>query len=257
MKNITIMTSAAALAVALGAPAMAQFKPALNESQRIAQESKSSQQRIDQLDEETSRLVNDYRANLKQLEAAQRYNASLTRNVAAQERQMSRLRADIDNVSGLQKAMQPLMESMLARLGDLVRADLPFLLEDRLGRVDRLGKAMENPDISAAQRYRLIVEAYQIENEYGRTLGAYKGSIDVNGEEITGEFLRIGRVALIFKTSDDSMLKIYDNDQRAYVDLNKSFLPDVRLGMRMAKEQTAPGLLPIPVKAPASAAASE
>ena len=170
---------------------------------------------------------------------------------------MSRLRADIDNVSGRQKAMQPLMESMLARLGDLVRADLPFLLEDRLGRVDRLGKAMENPDISAAQRYRLIVEAYQIENEYGRTLGAYKGSIDVNGEEITGEFLRIGRVALIFKTSDDSMLKIYDNDQRAYVDLNKSFLPDVRLGMRMAKEQTAPGLLPIPVKAPASAAASE
>ena len=248
MNSFKIMASAAALCVALSAPAMAQFKPSLDESRRIAADAKASQQTIDRLDDETTTLVNEFRADLKQLEALQRYNASLERNVAGQEKQIERLQADIENVSGLQKAMLPLMEDMVAELSNIVAADLPFNLDDRLSRVDRLNSAMENPSISAAQRYRLIVEAYQIENEFGRTIGAYDGSIDIDGTMVTGEFLRIGRIALIFKTADDSTLKIYDKDAGGYVDLSKSFLPDVKLGLRMAKEQTAPGLLPVPVK---------
>ena len=253
MKRVTLLGSATAMLVALSAPAMAQFKPALNESEAIAREAKASQQRIDQLDDQTTTLVKDFRANLRQLEASQRYNQSLERNIAAQERQIERLTQDIDNVSGLQRAMLPLMEDMLGRLGQLVEADLPFQIDDRQGRVARLSDAMANPDLSAAQRYRLIVEAYQIENEFGRTIGADEGSIDVDGQQLTGEFLRIGRVALMFKTADDSVLKIYNKDTRAWEDLNKSYLPDVKLGLRMAKEQTAPGLLAVPVKAPSAA----
>ena len=163
------------------------------------------------------------------------------------------LTQDIENISGLRKAMQPLMEDMLARLGELVDADLPFDIEDRQARVQRLNDAMGNPSISAAQRYRLIVEAYQIENEFGRTIGAYEGEIDDGGTLLSGQFLRIGRIALMFKTGDDSVLKIYNKNTRAWEDLARSYLPDVKLGLRMAKEQTAPGLLPVPVPAPVSA----
>ena len=256
-KRALVLGSAAAMIVAMSAPAFAQFSSALNESEATAKEAKASQQRVEQLDDQTAGLVNDYRANLKQLEAATRYNASLNRNIAAQQRQLERLKLDIENVSGLQRAMQPLMEDMLASLGDIVEADLPFNLDERQDRVARLNKVMGDPSISAAQRYRLIVEAYQIENEYGRTIGAYEGSIDDGGTLRTGEFLRVGRVALMFKTADDSVLKIWDKDQKAWVNLNKSYLPDVRLGLRMAKEQTAPGLLPVPVKAPTRAAESQ
>ena len=202
-------------------------------------------------------MVNEYRANLKQLEAANRYNASLNRNIQGQERSIERLQMDIENVSGLQRAMQPLMEDMLASLGDLVEADIPFQLDERRDRVSRLEGVMNDPAMSAAQRYRLIVEAYQIENEYGRTIGAYEGTIDDGGELRSGEFLRVGRIALMFKTADDSVLKVWDKNQNAWVNLDKSYLPDVRLGLRMAKEQTAPGLLPVPVMAPTSADASE
>lgn len=250
-----VLGSATAMAIALGSPAFAQFSSALNESEATAKEAKASQQRVEQLDDQTTAMVNDYRANLKQLEAATRYNASLNRNIQAQQRQVERLRLDIDNVSGLQRAMQPLMEDMLASLGDMVEADLPFDIDDRRARVDRLAKVMGNPEMSAAQRYRLIIEAYQIENEFGRTIGYYDGSIDDGGTLRTGEFLRVGRVALMFKTADDSVLKIWDKDQKGWANLDKSYLPDVRLGLRMAKEQTAPGLLPVPVKAPTQAAA--
>ncbi|MEZ5920687.1 MAG: DUF3450 domain-containing protein [Parvularculaceae bacterium] len=256
MKRALFLGSTAAMLVALSAPAFAQFKSALSESETTAKEAKASQQRVDQLDDQTATLVNDYRANLKQLDAAKRYNASLNRNIAAQQRQIEKLKTDIDNVAGLQRGMQPLMEDMLATLGEIVDADLPFNLDERHERIDRLNKVMGDPTVSPAQRYRLIVEAYQIENEYGRTIGAYTGSIVDGDAPRSGEFLRVGRIALMFKTADDSVLKIWDAGKKGWVDLNKSYLPDVRLGLRMAKEQTAPGLLPVPVHAPVQATAA-
>jgi hypothetical protein len=250
MKRVGFLGSAAAIAALAAAPAFAQFSSALQESEATAREAKASQQRIDQLDDQTAVLLNDYRANLKQLEAARRYNASLTRQIEAQQRQIARIQSDIENVEGLQRAMQPLMEDMLAKFEQVVAADIPFDLADRQDRVGRLKTMMNNPEVTAAQRYRLIVEAYQIENEFGRTIGASEGVIDHNGQELAGEFLRIGRIALVFKTPDDSVLKIWDRDQGGWIDLNKSYLPDIKLGIRMAREQTAPDLLPVPVKPP-------
>lgn len=253
MKRVTMLGSVAAIAVALAAPASAQFSNALGEARTTANEARASQQRIDQLDDQTASLLNDYRANLKQLEAARRYNASLERNISAQQLRITRIQTDLENVAGLQRAMQPLMEDMVATLEQIVSADIPFDLADRQARVARLKGVMENPDITAAQRYRLIVEAYQIENEFGRTIAAYEGTIDGDQGEVSGEFLRIGRVSLVFKTPDDSVLRIWNPDAGAWENLNKSYLPDIKLGLRMAKEMTAPDLLPVPVKPPVAA----
>ncbi len=252
MNKTAILGSAAAMLAVLGAPAQAQFSQALDTSEQTARDTAASQGRIDQLDDQTAALLNDYRANLKQLEAARRYNESLRRNIEAQESEITRLREDIDNVEGLQRATQPLMEDMVARFGQLVDADLPFEVEDRAQRAARLSAVLDNPSMSAAQRYRLIVEAYQIENEYGRTIGAYEGTIGSGEEALTGEFLRVGRIALIFKTPDDSVLRIYDKSAGDFINLDRSYLQDVKFGLRMAKEQTAPDVFFVPVKPPAA-----
>ena len=97
MKRVAILGSAVVMLAGLGAPAQAQFNTALDTSERTARDTATSQQRIDQLDDQTAALLNDYRANLKQLEAARRYNASLNRNIEAQEREIARLQEDIDN----------------------------------------------------------------------------------------------------------------------------------------------------------------
>ncbi len=253
MKSSAILGSAAAALAVLCAPAQAQFRSALEVSEATARDTANAQKQIDQLDDQTASLLNDYRANLKQLEAARRYNASLTRNIDAQERQIERLRGDIDNVEGLQRAMQPLMEDMVARFGDLVDADLPFKSNERSERVARLSGVLDDPEMSAAQRYRLIIEAYQIESEYGRTISAYEGTVNFDGQELSGEFLQVGRIALMFKTPDDSTLLIYDPSVGAWTNLNRSYLQDVKYAMRMAKEQTAPDIFFVPVQAPVQA----
>lgn len=242
----------AALALAFIATGLwAQLDAAVQTSEQTLKETEGSQRRIDQLDAQTQALLNEYRANLKQLEQLNRYNDSQRRQLEAQERELASLRADIDNIAGLQRSVQPLMEDMLGGLGSLVEADIPFLAEERQNRLERLGRIMSDPDQSVAQRYRLIVEAYQIENEYGRTIETYRGDVDAEGTLYeNAEFLRIGRLALIFKTDDDEVLKIYDRESGQWTDLDRSFLDPVKKGVRMAKEQIPPDLLIIPVSAP-------
>jgi seryl-tRNA synthetase len=246
----------AALAVGLcGAPALAQdLGSTLQTGRQTVQETEKSQQRIDQLDGQTQSLLSDYRANLKQLEQLNRYNASQQRQVAAQQRELESLRKDIDNISGLQRSVQPLMEDMLAALERFVEADMPFLVDERRERIARLRRIMEDPERSAAQRYRLIVEAYQIENEYGRTIESYRGNVELDGSRYeNAEFLRLGRMGLIVRTDDDAVLKHFDLASRAWVDLDRSFLPHVKTGLRIAREQIPPDLMIVPVTAPQAA----
>ena len=241
------------LALALSVQAQ-QVEPVLDTSRAAVQDTSRSQERVDELDSRIQNLLSDYRANLKQLEQLNRYNDSQQRQVDAQREEIASLERDIDNIASLQRAVQPLMEDMVEALDDLVEADMPFLLEERRERVERLRGIMDDPGRSPAQRYRLVVEAYQIENEYGRTIESYRDNIEVDGRVYENvDFLRIGRAALIFRTDDDRVLKRYDAETRQWVDMDKSFLPYVKTGSRIAREQIPPDLMFIPVRAPESA----
>ena len=238
----------------IAAPHMAlaqEVQPVLDTSRAIAQSTEESQARIDQLDQRTQNLLSDFRANLQQLEQLNRYNASQQRQVDAQRREMQSLEEDINNIASLQRAIQPLMEDMVEALDQLVEADIPFLMEERRNRVERLRRLMDDPARSPAQRYRLVVEAYQIENEYGRTIESYRGDIEIGGRSFENvEFLRIGRVALIMRTDDDQTLKRFDRASRQWVDLDMAMLPDVRQASRIAREQIPPDLIFVPLTAP-------
>ena len=249
----SVMT--AALLLLATSPVQSQeIEPILDTSRQTAEDTGQSQERIDELDSRTQQLLSDYRANLKQLEQLTRYNQSQQRQVDAQREEMASLERDINNIASLQRAMQPLMEDMVDALDQLIEADLPFLLTERRERVQRLQAAMDDPARTAAQRYRLVVEAYQIENEYGRTIEAYRGNIDVDGRLYENvEFLRIGRVALVFRTDDDETLKRFDPEAGAWVDLDMSFLSDIKTASRIAREQIPPDLMYLPVRAPESA----
>ena len=228
--------------------------PALEASRQAAENTRETQQRIDELDSRIQALLNEYRANLKQLEQLKRYNESQRRQVEAQRNEMESLRQDINNIASLQRAVQPLMQDMVDSLAQLVDADLPFLTNERQSRVERLQGLMEDPSASPAQRYRLITEAYQIESEYGRTIEAYRGDIETDGrvyEDV--DILRIGRLVMVFKTDDDAVLKRYDADSGQWVDLDRSYLRDVKTAMRIAREQIPPDLINIPVTAPETA----
>ena len=244
------------LLAGFASPAYGQaVEPALDASQQAAQGTRESQEQIDEIDSRIQELLGSYRANLRQLEQLNRYNASQRRQAEAQRQEIESLTEDINNIASLQRAVQPLMQDMVDSLDRLVQADIPFLGDERRSRVERLTRLMEDPSSSPAQRYRLLIEAYQIESEYGRTIEAYRSDIET-AERVYEDVdvLRIGRQGLIFKTDDDEVLKRYNNETGTWVDLDKSFMPDdVKTAMRVAREQIPPELLFIPVTAPETA----
>jgi hypothetical protein len=93
------------------------------------------------------------------------------------------------------------------------------------------------------------MEAYQIENEFGRTIEAYRGTLQVEGKEITVDFLRFGRIALVYQSLDESMAGTWNKQEKKWESLDSSYRSAIRQGMRIARKQAAPDLIRLPLAA--------
>ena len=167
---------------------------------------------------------------------------------------MQALSDSIGNIALIERQIVPLMIRMLDALEEFVALDTPFLEKERTDRVGRLREMMERSDVTAAEKLRLVLEGYQIENDYGRTIEAYKGSTDVDGRELEVDFLRIGRVALLYQTVGGATTGVWDQTAREFIQLPpETYKAQVADGLRVARKQVAPDMLIVPVSAPTGA----
>ena len=212
-----------------------------------AQDGVSSQARIDALDDQTDELTREYRAGLRQLASLREYNAQLEKLIAGQKAEMTSIRRQIDEVTNVDRTITPLMFRMIDALEQFVGLDVPFLLSERQQRVAALRALMDRSDATPAEKYRRILEAYEIENEYGRTIEVYEGEMNIDSTDRTVSFLRIGRVALIYQTLDGDDSGVWNPEAGAFADLDGDFDSELRSAMRIAKQQAAPDLMVVPL----------
>jgi hypothetical protein len=163
---------------------------------------------------------------------------------------MADLNNSIDQVSVIERQVTPLMLKMIDALEQFVELDVPFLLEERRNRVAFLGTLLERSDVTVAEKFRRLLEAYEIENDYGRTIEAYKGSLEVAGAVREVDFLRIGRTALLYQTVDAEHFGMWDTTKREWVPLSAEYRNQIRSGIKMARKQVAPNLLILPIPTP-------
>jgi hypothetical protein len=212
----------------------------------VNDEGVKSQVRIDKLSDDTDRLTAEYRVILQRIDALRVYNQQVSDLIASQEEEMTSLRRQIDDVELVGREVTPLMLGMLDSIENFVELDVPFLPNERSERMADLHEVMIRADVTDAERYRRIVEAYQIENEFGRTIEAYQGELNLDGSTRQVDYLRVGRVGFYYQTLDGSETGAWDQKQGAWMDASKS-ASGVRLGIRMARKQTAPDLLRLPL----------
>ena len=167
---------------------------------------------------------------------------------------MNALSDSISNVALMERQIVPLMTRMVDALEDFISLDTPFLMKERTERIARLRETLERSDVTAAEKFRHVIESYQIENDYGRTIEAYKGSTEINGNQIEVDFLRIGRVALLYQTVGGATTGAWDAETGAFVELPPAtYQAQVADGLKIARKQVAPDLLVVPVSAPTRA----
>ncbi len=226
----------------------------IREVQTAQAEGVTAQERINTLDDETADLESEYKAVLQQLDTLRVYNKQLSDLIDAQDAEIIVVQRDIDRVTTIDREVVPLMLRMVDGLADFVELDVPFLIEERRSRVKNLQALMQRADASPAEKFRRVLEAYQIENEYGRTIEGVRGTVNTtDGRQLTVDFLRVGRVALFYKTLDDAELARWNQKNRTWEAIDTSFISSVKKALSVAREQAAPDLLILPIDAPENA----
>ena len=243
-----------AIAILPGRAAADEFKRSVKLVMAKNDRAARSHRRIARLDDETERLVRKYRDIEQRTEGLLVYNAQVERLVNGQQAKLESLQQQITNAARVGREMTPLMLRMLDTLEAFVKLDVPFLVAERRKRLANLRSMMNLSDVPDSEKARRILEAYQIENEYGRTIEAYKATLSVgSGPERTLDLLRVGRVALIYRTLDGAESGYWDRDEKRWKKLPDRFRASVRKGFRIARKQAAPDLIRLPVPAPKEA----
>jgi len=212
---------------------------------------KASQAKIDRLADETASLLSDYKTVMKQVDGLKVYNARLERQIANQERRIRDIDTSIAEAAVIQRQIPPLVTRMLDGLEQFINLDMPFDLDTRLGNIEAVRNNMERSDVTSAEAFRQVLELYSIELQYGRGIEAYTDTITLGGMEREVDILRIGRVALVYQSTDGAETGAWNKEAKMWEELSAGdYAAAVRKGVRIAKKQATIELLNMPVSAP-------
>lgn len=238
----------AVLAVSASAGDLEQVLAAATQRVTLAQ---ASQDKIDDVVDQTSELETEYKQIMKQLDGLKVYNEYVERQIGSQEQELAQLQESLEQVGMVERQIMPLMIRMLDGLEQFIQLDKPFLLEERMERVARLRSMMERADVTLAEKFRRLTEAFQIENDFGRTIEVYKDTLEIAGATLEVNVLRLGRIGLYYQTNDASATGRWDTGAGQWLALGDGQARNqVRQGIRIARKLVAPDLLLLEVPAP-------
>ena len=209
-----------------------------------------SQEKINKLDDQTAEDFQKYRAAIARSESLSIYNKQLKRLIESQVEEISSIKRQTNQIESIEIGALPFMLEMTATLEQLVNADVPFLRDERLTRIEQLKALIDRADVSAGEKYRRIMEAYLVEAEYGRTIEAYRGELSQSDQVITVDFLRFGRIGLFYQTLDGKKTGRWNASLGQWETLKPKYRSSIRDGLRIARKQAPPALLSLPFNAP-------
>lgn len=210
----------------------------------------TSQGKIDRLDSQTLDNFQSYRVATARAESLEIYNKQLSRLIKSQEEEIVSIKRQTEEIEAIETGALPFMIEMTEMLVELVKADVPFLLSERMDRIEKLHALIDRADVTAGEKYRRIMEAYLVEAEFGRTIEAYRGELAQGDDARTVDFLRFGRVGLYYQTLDGKETGRWNALKGKWEELGGSYRKSVRDGLRIARKQAPPSLLKLPFNAP-------
>ncbi len=241
------------IALIIGVLSFPCFSEPLDDAIRINQATQEaaedSQKKIDTLSQQTGSLLEQYRFAIRQTKNLKIQSKHLQQVLENQQHEKISLQKQLKTIVVTQNEITPLILRMLTNLEAFIALDLPFLPEERNQRLTKLKAMMIRADVSKAEKFRRIIEAYQIENEYGNTIEAYKDEIDLNGIKSPVDFLRLGRVALYYQRLDGSETGFWNKKEKHWQSLSDSYRNEIYNGLRIARKESAPDLLTLPISA--------
>lgn len=207
-----------------------------------------AQTSVDKTAEQIQKIEKEYQDELKLLEGLNMYNAMLKRQLDDQEAQITKINTSINNATLIERQIMPLLVRMVDALDTFVSIDVPFLHEERTSRLADLRALLEKAEYTTSEKCRRVFEAYQIENEYGYTIESYKGRVDLGDSQFAVDFLRVGRVGLMYRDLAGEKVGFWNNQDRKWQPLTeRQYKRHITKGLKIAREEISPELITMPL----------
>ena len=206
--------------------------------------SAQSQAKIDATESATDKLVNEFKVVSKQVEGLKLYNAQKRIQIQAQLDLMDKLDDQLVQVVVMQRQIPPLAQRMLESLESFIALDTPFRIKERQNRIDLVRSSLAKPKVTASEQVRQVLEAYNIEAEYGRKIDTYESTL-LDGTVVN--ILVIGRIGMFYQTKDEQSSGRWNNETNTWDELPGSYRKPIRNGIRMAKKLAPTDMLMMPV----------
>ena len=233
----------------------AEVSEILNAGAEKVQAAKKSQIKVDRIADQTDGLLQEFKQVNKQIESLRVYNSQLERQIVSQKQMMVELEESIENATVIERGISPLMANMLVALEDFVNLDMPFKKERRQKAVADLYVNLDSAKFSAAEKFRQVLEVYDIESDYSLSMESYTDQIDLEGDGslVEVQMLRIGRVALAYQSKDKSRVGVWDKDNNRWQSLDSGYRRPVDQAIRIAVKLAPQDVIEIPITAPETA----
>jgi putative NADH-flavin reductase len=233
----------------------AEVSEILNAGAEKVQAAKKSQIKVDRIADQTDGLLQEFKQVNKQIESLRVYNSQLERQIVSQKQMMVELEESIENATVIERGISPLMANMLNALEDFVNLDMPFKKERRQQAVADLYVNLDSAKFSAAEKFRQVLEVYDIESDYSLSMESYTDQIDVDGDGslVEVQMLRVGRVALAYQSKDKSKVGVWDKTTNSWQQLGSGYRRPVDQAIRIAVKLAPQDVIEIPITAPEAA----
>ncbi|GHE98325.1 DUF3450 domain-containing protein [Thalassotalea profundi] len=217
------------------------------EEARIFSNSVKSQNKINSIYEQTIDMLGEYRNTVDEAEVLKGYNDHVQRMVDDQKANIKSLEEQIAGIDKTKQGVVPLMYKMIDTLEKFVDLDVPMNIDARKERIQTLRDVMDDSNVAVSEQFRLVLEAYEIESNYGTVFDAYQGELDLGGQVLTADFVHMGRIALIAQSLDMKNAWVWNNSTRSWDELGDEYLKPVTDAIRMARKQLPMDLTKLPV----------
>jgi hypothetical protein len=233
----------------VAAPVGAQVQQAVTAQVQAEREAAAGQERINEIRDRTLDAAAKYATAMADADSLERYNRQIEAEVRSQRAEIADIERQLAEIETTNREVQPLMARMIDALEKFVALDVPFLLNERADRINSLKDIMVRADVTISEKYRRILEAYQIELEYGQTLDSYVDRLGGGTDARTVEFVRLGRVSLMYRTLDGAETGYWNATTKQWV-VDPSYSAAVEEALKVARRDGSPMLITVPVPAP-------
>jgi len=202
---------------------------------------------IDNIDTQIITLIGDIQFLSQQLDLTNIYNRQMQELINSQNNEILSINEQMIELDNTNRGILPKLEEMVLTLESIIQNDIPFLLDERFARIQDLKEILLQSNISTSEKFRRVFEAYQIENEYGRTIESYRDEIDVDGVKYNVEIFRLGRVGLYGRTSDGKYNAMFSKKENQWIK-QKGIDNELVVALKIARKELPPSLIKLPVE---------